>query len=164
MNVSIDDIDAFVFDCDGVLTNNYVYQDENGIESVRFSRSDGLAFDALKKLKKPSFILSTEKNPVVTARAKKLNIEAIQGIGDKSKAIRKLAKNNNYALNKIIYVGNDINDYDVMLSVGMSACPSDSHQMIKAISPIHLKSKGGEGIVRELLEKVFELNLKEILF
>ena len=51
-----------------------------------------------------------------------------------------------------------------MLAVGVSACPSDSHYLIKSIASIHLKLNGGEGIVRELLEKVFELDLKEILF
>ena len=164
IKLSIDDFDAIVFDCDGVLTNNFVYQDENGKESVRFSRSDGLAFDALRKLNKPSFILSTEKNSVVTARAKKLNINAIQGISDKTEAIQELAKNNNYDLKKILYVGNDINDYDVMLAVGVSACPSDSHHLIKSISSIYLKSNGGEGIVRELLEEVFNLDLIKILY
>ena len=108
--------------------------------------------------------LSTEKNSVVTARANKLKIEAIQGISNKTEAIKELAKNNNYDLEKILYVGNDINDYDVMLAVGVSACPSDSHYLIMSIASIHLKLNGGEGIARELLEESFDLNLKEILF
>jgi len=65
------DIDAFVFDFDGVLTNNLVHLNQLGEESVSCSRSDGLAFDVLHKLNKPVFILSTEKNPVVSMRAKK---------------------------------------------------------------------------------------------
>ena len=71
-NISIESIDAFVFDFDGVLTDNLVYVREDGLESVVCSRADGLAFDVLKKLKKSSYILSTEKNPVVTKRANKL--------------------------------------------------------------------------------------------
>ena len=66
---NIDNIDVFVFDFDGVLTNNMVYLDQNGKESVSCSRGDGLAFDALRKLKKSAYILSTEKNTVVSARA-----------------------------------------------------------------------------------------------
>tara|TARA_B100001142_G_C13805213_1_gene450433 strand:- start:58 stop:552 length:495 start_codon:yes stop_codon:yes gene_type:complete len=164
MTYSIDEFDAILFDCDGVLTNNFVYQDENGKESVRFNRSDGLAFNALKKLGKPTYIISTEVNPVVTKRANKLEIVAIQGVRDKTQAVKDLAIEHNYDLNKILYVGNDINDYDVMTNVGLSACPSDSHEEVKSISSINLNSKGGEGIVRELLEKVFELNLRKILF
>ena len=72
--MTLDNIDAFVFDFDGVLTNNFVYLDQNGIESVACSRADGLAFDVLRRLNKPSFILSTEKNRVVEARAQKLQI------------------------------------------------------------------------------------------
>ena len=70
MKISIDNIDAFIFDFDGVLTNNLVHLDQHGTESVSCSRSDGLAFEVLHKLKMPTYILSTEVNPVVTARAK----------------------------------------------------------------------------------------------
>ena len=100
--------------------------------------------------------ISTEVNPVVTKRANKLEIVAIQGVRDKTQAVKDLAIEHNYDLNKILYVGNDINDYDVMTNVGLSACPSDSHEEVKSISSINLNSKGGEGIVRELLEKVFD--------
>ena len=162
--IAINDIDAIVFDCDGVLTNNYVYLNQNGTESVAFNRSDGLGFDALRELKKPTFILSSEKNPVVTARAEKLKIEAIQGVDNKTKAIKTLASTNQFSLDRILYVGNDINDYHVMQTVGYTACPSDSHYLIKQISMINLKSNGGQGIVRELLEQVFNLDLIKILY
>lgn len=162
--IKFNNVDAFIFDCDGVLTNNCVYVDEHGKETVRFSRADGLAFNALRKLDKPTYILSSEKNPVVSARAKKLRIDAIQGVEDKMIAIEDLAMKNNFDIQQIVYVGNDINDYDVLRNVGISVCPSDSHDMVKSISLINLYSKGGEGIVRELLERVFDLNLKEILF
>ncbi len=164
MTHSIFELDAILFDCDGVLTNNYVYQDENGIEAVRFNRADGLAFDALRKLGKPVFIISTEENPVVSRRAEKLKISVVQGVRDKTKTVKDLAIKQGFDLNKILYVGNDINDYDVMTNVGLSACPSDSHDQVKAISSIKLNSRGGEGIVRELLENIFELDLREILF
>jgi len=70
IKISLNDIDAFVFDFDGVLTNNLVHLDQDGKEWVSCSRADGLAFDVMRKLEKPSYILSTEKNPVVSARAK----------------------------------------------------------------------------------------------
>ena len=162
--MTLDDINAFVFDFDGVLTNNLVQMDENGKESVSCSRADGLAFDMLRKLNKPAYILSTEKNLVVKARAKKLNIPAIQGVADKVEAIKKLAVDNSYSLKNILYVGNDLNDYHVMKICGYTACPSDSHKKIKSISDIVLELKGGEGIVRELLEDVFDLDFIKILY
>ncbi len=162
--MTLDDIDAFVFDFDGVLTSNLVQIDENGKESVSCSRADGLAFDVLRKLNKPAYILSTEKNLVVKARAKKLNIPAIQGVADKVEAIKKLAADNNYSLKNILYVGNDLNDYLVMQLCGYSVCPADSHSKIKSVSSIVLSTNGGNGIVRELLEEVLNLDFIKILY
>ena len=71
--ISIEKIDLIVFDFDGVLTNNKVSIDQKGNEWVSCSRGDDLGFDVLRKLNKPTYILSTEKNPVVTARGKKYN-------------------------------------------------------------------------------------------
>ena len=160
----LDDIDALVFDFDGVLTNNLVYLSQTGEELVACSRADGLAFDVLRKLNKPVFILSTEKNPVVAMRAKKLNIPAIQGVTDKVEAIKKLAVDNSYSLKNILYVGNDLNDYLVMQLCGYSACPADSHSKIKSVSSIILSTNGGDGIVRELLEEVLNLDFIKILY
>lgn len=162
--ISIEDIDALVFDFDGVLTDNQVYIDQEGKESVSCCRADGLAFDILKKLNKPAFVLSTEKNPVVTARAKKLSIRALQGISDKLEALMELSKQESYSLDKILYVGNDLNDYHVMQECGYSVCPADSHYKIKEIATKVLQTRGGEGVVRELLEDVFELDFIKILF
>jgi YrbI family 3-deoxy-D-manno-octulosonate 8-phosphate phosphatase len=163
-SLSINSIDAFVFDFDGVLTNNLVYINQNGEESVSCSRSDGLAFDVLRKLKIPAYILSTEHNLVVTERAKKLKIKAIQGVNDKVKAIKKFSKDNSYNLKRIVYVGNDLNDFKAMKLCGFSVCPSDSHIKIQKIADIVLKTQGGEGIVRELLEDVLEIDIIKILY
>lgn len=76
-SISLDNVHAFIFDFDGVLTNNMVFLSESGEESVVCSRSDGLAFDVLRKIGKQSYILSTEKNPVVSARAKKTKSTSI---------------------------------------------------------------------------------------
>jgi len=164
MKISIDNIDVFVFDFDGVLTDNLVQIDQNGRESVSCSRADGLAFDVLRKLNKPVYILSTEKNLVVAARAKKLNIPVLQGIDNKSDALLGLANSKGHNLENIFYVGNDLNDYLCMKLCGYTACPADSHPIIKNISDINLNLNGGSGIVRELLEDVLGLNFIEILY
>jgi 3-deoxy-D-manno-octulosonate 8-phosphate phosphatase (KDO 8-P phosphatase) len=164
MKISIDKIDAFVFDFDGVMTNNSVFIDQDGKESVSCSRADGLAFDVLHKLNKPAFILSTEKNPVVVMRANKLKILAIQGVHDKVDAIKELANKNSYNLKNICYVGNDLNDYYVMKLCGFSACPADSHSKIKELSNLTLKTNGGDGVVRDLLEDAFNIDFIKTLY
>jgi 3-deoxy-D-manno-octulosonate 8-phosphate phosphatase (KDO 8-P phosphatase) len=164
MKILLDNIDAFIFDFDGVLTNNLVQMDENGRESVSCSRADGLAFDVLRKLNKSVYILSTEKNLVVRARAKKLNVPVVQGVSDKVKAIKELVDENHYNLKNILYVGNDLNDYLVMQLCGYSACPADSHPKIKHIADICLNSNGGNGVVRELLEEVLKIDFIKILY
>ena len=162
--ITLENIDAFIFDFDGVLTNNLVFVDQDGKELVSCNRSDGLAFDVLRKLKKPSYILSTEKNPIVSARAKKLKIQAIQGVEDKVKELLSLAKTNEYNLNRILYVGNDINDYKAMKLCGYSACPSDSHEKIRSIATFVLQKKGGNGVIRELLEVKLNIDFIKTLY
>ena len=162
--ISLQNIEAIVFDFDGVLTDNKVFVDQEGNESVSCSRADGLAFDVLYKLKKPTYILSTEKNPVVTARAKKLKIPAIQCIKNKVDGLRELAEKESFNLQNTLYVGNDLNDYQVMKISGYTACPADSHQMIKEISTIILKTSGGNGIVRELLEDHLQVDFIKTLY
>ena len=162
--MNLKNIDAFVFDFDGVLTDNRVYVDQGGKESVRCNRSDGLAFEALRKLKIPTFILSTESNPVVVARAKKLKVPVLKGIKDKRKTLVELCAKKKFDPKKIFYAGNDINDYYAMKDCVYTACPSDSHQSIKEISKFILSSRGGNCVVREIVESIFKLNLLEILY
>jgi len=164
MTIPFRSIEAIVFDFDGVLTDNLVSIDQQGKEYVSCSRADGLAFDVLYKLKKPSYILSTEKNQTVTARAKKLKIHALQGVDNKVEGIKQLSEQKMFKIKNTLYIGNDINDYKVMQLCGYSACPSDSHEAIKSIATIVLKTKGGKGIVRELLEDVFKLDFIKILY
>ena len=160
----LDNIDIFIFDFDGVLTNNMVHINQDGKEWVSCSRADGLAFDVLRKLKKSIYILSKEKNHVVTARAKKLKVLALQGVDNKVKEVKNLVKKNDSNLKNVMYIGNDINDYNAMNICGYTACPSDSHKEIKSIATIVLNSRGGYGVVRELLEDVFKLDFIKILF
>jgi len=163
MKLSINNIDAFIFDFDGVLTNNLVYLDQHGTETVCCSRADGLAFEVLRKLNMPAYILSTEVNPVVTARAKKLKIPVLQGLNNKALALKSLAKEKNYIMDRILYIGNDLNDYYAIKACGFSVCPADSHQLIKDIVDIVLKTSGGMGVARELLEEILSIDFIKIL-
>ena len=148
-------------DFDGVFTNNKVFVDENGKESVVCSRSDGLAISYINKYEKKitMFILSTEKNNVVKARADKLKIKAYIGKSNKVIFLENYLKANNIKSSRCLYLGNDINDYDAMKICRYRACPSDSHPLIKRIATNILKTKGGDGVVRELIETTLNCNL-----
>lgn len=159
-----DCIECIFFDFDGVLTNNLVCIDQNGLESVTCSRSDGLAFDVLRKLNKLVYIISTEKNPVVLYRAKKLKVPVLFGVENKENTLKELALTENISLRDCVYIGNDLNDYNAMKLCGYSYCPSDSHPKIKSIADITLNSIGGDGVVRELVEQEFKLDFINILY
>ena len=159
---------TLIFDFDGVFTDNNVLINQDGIETVKCNRGDGLGLDILKKFidKKnwelDYFILSTEKNPVVLSRANKLKIKCEYGIENKLKFIKDYLKRK-FPLesNKeqgIIYLGNDLNDFAAMRFVGTSIAPSDAHYLIKEEASIVLESKGGQGFVREFIEKLISCN------
>ena len=164
MELSLDQIDAIIFDFDGVLTDNCVYLNSEGSEWVKCSRADGLGFNVLSKLEKPTYILSTEKNLVVAARGKKLNVPVIQNVSDKLKALEDLISVKDYSPKRILYVGNDLNDFYAMSICEYSACPADSHQKIKDIATFVLKTNGGNGVVRDIVEDLFKLDIINILF
>lgn len=147
-----------------MITNNLVRVDQEGKESVSCTRSDGLAFDLLRQLGVPAYILSTETNAVVSVRAEKLGVRAIQGEKNKAIALKNLVKEKGYDLDKICYTGNDLNDYRAMQISGITVCPANSHPKIKKISQFVLKTKGGEGVVRELIEEIFDIDFLEKLF
>jgi len=145
-------INLFVYDFDGVMTNNKVLIDQNGHESVFVSRADGLGVSEIKKLGIDQIIISTEKNHVVSARAKKLKIKCLQGINRKKSALLEYCKKNRIDLRKVAFIGNDVNDMEAMEVAGYSLCPSDAHDSIKSISDYIMETKGGEGVIRELFE------------
>ena len=157
-------IKLVVLDFDGVLTNNKVLLNEHGEEFVSCSRGDGIAFDALRKMQIQTIILSTEKNKVVSARANKLKVKVVHGVDNKALAIKQFADEEKFDLKKILYVGNDVNDYNAMKLCGYTACPSDSHEIIKLNSTIVLNSKGGCGVAREIVEEVFRIDFNKILY
>ena len=162
--MDISNIKLIVLDFDGVLTDNKVLLNEHGEEFVSCSRGDGIAFDALRKLEIETIILSTERNKVVSSRAKKLQIKAIQGVSDKKDELLRLIKGSQLNKDEVMFVGNDINDINAMSLCGLTFCPSDSHELVKLTAKTTLETKGGDGIMREILEKHFKINLYKFLY
>jgi len=145
-------IKILVYDFDGVMTDNKVFVDQHGKEMVQVSRADGLGVSEIMKLGIRQMILSTETNTVVSARAKKLNLFCLQGVDNKAQALTEYCNVHQISLSDVAYVGNDINDLEVMKLVGMTFCPADAHSSIKEIAQYILESKGGEGVSREIFD------------
>ncbi len=153
------EIRSIILDFDGVLTDNNVYVDENGTESVKCNRSDGLAISILQKIGYKILILSTEKNSVVKKRCNKLKVKCYSNIKNKKLKLINLQKYNILSLNNSLYIGNDINDYHAIKISKFSACPKDSHPEIKKIVTWKLKTNGGDGIMKEVAKEILDLNL-----
>jgi len=147
-------IDLIIYDFDGVMTDNRVLVTEDGQEAVFVNRSDGLAIGTLREMGVEQIIVSTEKNPVVNARAKKLGLPCIQSVKDKRSTVQKYLQEKNIDPKNVIFAGNDINDKEAMEYVGWPIAPADAHPDVKKVARIVLKTKGGHGVIRELLDKV----------
>lgn len=148
------DIDLIVYDFDGVMTDNRVIVFQDGTEAVIVNRADGLGVDHIRLFGIPQLILSTETNPVVKARANKLGLEVIASCEDKRIALKNYCVQNGFDLGKVLYIGNDINDLEVMKIVGYPVAPADAHPDITEIACIVTKAKGGEGVARELADLI----------
>jgi 3-deoxy-D-manno-octulosonate 8-phosphate phosphatase (KDO 8-P phosphatase) len=151
------EIELVAFDFDGVLTDNRVLVCENGSEAVFCNRSDGLAFDMLRAAGIPVVIISTERNPVVSVRGTKLQAPVLQAIRDKQQALADYCRSGSINLSRVIFVGNDVNDIQVMRLVGFPIAVADAHQSVKDISWAVLTTKGGDGVAREIAESILNL-------
>ena len=107
-----DHIDLIVYDFDGVMTDNRALVFDDGKEAVFVNRSDGLAVRLIKETGTKQLIMSTEKNPVVSARAQKIGIPCVQGVGSKLEVLSKYLAEHNINKEDVAFVGNDINDID----------------------------------------------------
>jgi 3-deoxy-D-manno-octulosonate 8-phosphate phosphatase (KDO 8-P phosphatase) len=141
----------FAFDFDGVFTDNTVYVFEDGRESVRCWRSDGLGLRKLERLVR-IVILSTEKNPVVLRRAEKLGIECHHGLPDKLVVLERLAREAGIELSQVAYMGNDINDAACLGRVGLPIVVQDAHEDVLPLARIRTQTRGGRGAVREVCD------------
>lgn len=147
-------IDLVAFDFDGVFTDNFVYVSEEGLESVRCSRFDGIGISYLKSINIHSMIISTEINNVVQKRAKKLAIECHNGVKDKRQFLETYCLENNFDIANTVFVGNDINDLEVLKIVGYPILVKDHHKSLANYNFYTLTHYGGSGAVRELCEKI----------
>lgn len=147
-----DNMRAVIMDFDGVFTDDCVTVDQNGVESVRCSRRDGMGIEMLRKAGLQLVVISKEKNPVVLRRCEKLQIECYHGIDDKITLLQQWLEKNSISSGEAIYVGNDINDVACMNYCGFAVCPGDGHGSAKQAADLTLSLSGGKGALRELAD------------
>jgi YrbI family 3-deoxy-D-manno-octulosonate 8-phosphate phosphatase len=156
MTDKFEKIRLIVSDFDGVMTDNKVIVNEEGVESVFCNRSDGMGIKLLKEKGVDLVVLSKEVNKVVETRCKKLGIEVYHGIDNKIKLFRKVVKEKKASIDEVCYVGNEINDFECMQEAGISVAPSDSHESILNIADFVTKARGGEGVIREISDLILQ--------
>ncbi|MFI2240063.1 cytidylyltransferase domain-containing protein [Streptomyces chrestomyceticus] len=145
-----DDIDAVVLDFDGTQTDDRVLVDSDGREMVAVHRGDGLGIAALRKAELKLLILSTEVNPVVAARAKKLRLPVLHGIDRKDLALKQWCEEQGIAPERVLYVGNDVNDLPCFGLVGWPVAVAGAHDVVRGAARAVTSTPGGSGAIREI--------------
>jgi YrbI family 3-deoxy-D-manno-octulosonate 8-phosphate phosphatase len=147
-------IKQLVLDFDGVLTDNRVWVDQNGKESVAAYRSDSDGIKRLAMAGIKTIVLSSEVNPVVAARSQKMGIPAIHGVKDKATVLQKYLQDEGVDGSQVVYLGNDINDIPCFPLVGCALVVADALPEALLAADIVLEKRGGYGVVRELCELI----------
>ena len=145
-------IKLFLSDVDGTLTDGGMYYSEKGDELKKFNTRDGMGFQLLREAGIKTGIITSENTKIVENRSKKLNIDYLcqsKRNGDKLSAVSQICDDLGITLNDVAYIGDDINCYELLLKVGIAACPCDACHIVKSIPHIiQTPQKGGDGCVR----------------
>ncbi len=144
-----------VFDFDGVFTDNHVWVNEHGEETVRCCRADGFGLERLRRVGVDAVILSTERVQIAVARARKLQVPCRHGLGDKLEALTEEAERRGVPLAETAYLGNDINDVACLGAVGLPVVPADAWPEVAELARWTLVRRGGAGCVREFCDAVW---------
>jgi 3-deoxy-D-manno-octulosonate 8-phosphate phosphatase (KDO 8-P phosphatase) len=156
-------IELIVLDVDGTLTDGKITYSENGDEIKSFSVKDGLAIASWVKLGKHVAIITGRTSKIVERRAKELGIEHFyQGIHNKREVLEELLKELNLTMENVASMGDDLNDYSMLVASKLSYVPVDASVFVQKIATEVLSAKGGDAAVREMIEKLIVLeNLEE---
>ena len=154
-------IKLLLTDCDGVLTDGGVYYSKSGEEMKRFSLRDGMGVERLRNIVNvETGIITGENSEIVRRRAEKLGIkEYYPGSTDKYSTLKDILKKRTIYAEEIAYIGDDVNDLDIMKHVGLTACPADAFSSTSEIAHLKMSNKGGYGAFREFAEII--INLKK---
>jgi 3-deoxy-D-manno-octulosonate 8-phosphate phosphatase (KDO 8-P phosphatase) len=148
-------IGLVVFDFDGVFTDNRVWVNERGEESVACWRGDGIGLRRLDDAGVAYVIVSTEPNPAVAHRAEKLRARCIHDVADKLTVVREEAASAGLGLEAVAHLGNDVNDASCLGAVGLPVVPADAWPEVVPLARWVLERPGGRGCVRELCDALW---------
>ena len=144
-------IKLVITDVDGVLTDGGMYYTKDGDIMKRFHARDGMGVTLLRNAGIPTIVLTKEKTEMVKKWSKKMKIQKLyDGIVNKELELSKICKNNKVNSNEIAYIGDDVNDLEIMKQVGFSATPNDGNSVIKEIADYVCETNGGNGAFREI--------------
>jgi 3-deoxy-D-manno-octulosonate 8-phosphate phosphatase (KDO 8-P phosphatase) len=150
-------IKLIAFDVDGVMTNNSLIFDENGVEYKIFNGKDGQGIELLHKAGIIPAIISKRNNGTVSYRAKVLGItEFHMGVKNKYDSLNEIIAKHNFSRDELAFMGDDLPDICVLENVGLACCPLDAVDEVKAVCNFVSTRKGGEGAIRELCEFVLK--------
>jgi N-acylneuraminate cytidylyltransferase len=155
-SADLSEVAAVITDFDGVHTDDCASVDQHGIESVRVSRADGMGVARLRRVGLPFLIVSTERNPVVAARAAKLGVEVFSDVRDKAAVVLDWLAKRGIDPARTAYVGNDVNDLPALEVVGWPVAVADANPEVIRAARLVLSRPGGAGAVRELCELLLE--------
>lgn len=149
-------------DCDGVLTDTGVYYSETGEVMKRFSIRDGMGVERLRKmLNIETGIVTGESSPSVKKRAENLKLKELHlDVKNKTSILKTILQKHNFNTENVAFIGDDMNDLEIMKLVGFSACPSDAIDPIKKIADYVCREIGGHGAFRELAELIIDAKSK----
>ncbi len=154
-SAGIPEIKIFLTDCDGCLTDGGMYYSEFGDELKKFNTRDGMGFAILKKRGIITGIVTSEEVDLNRRRAKKLDLDILEtGCKDKLAVVKKICEDRGISLNNVCYIGDDINDIDIMKSVGYGCCPKDAIPEVKLVADYITMANGGEGVIREIVDQI----------
>ena len=151
----IPEIKMFITDCDGCLTDSGMYYSEMGDELKKFNTRDGIGFSILQAKGIITGIVTGENVELNRRRAKKLNIDIIEmGCLNKLDTVKRLCSDRGISIENVCYLGDELNDLDVISAVGYACCPADACSEVRRKSHYISKKKGGEGVVRDIAELI----------
>lgn len=148
-------IRLFATDVDGVLTDAGMYYSESGDEWKKFNTRDGMGIKLLQKAGLVTALVTQERTKLVARRAEKLTIpEVHQGVYEKLAVLHEMAQRHGLTLDRVAYIGDDVNDLEALQAVGFSAAPADAIPLVLQVVDYVCKKKGGEGAVREVADLI----------
>ena len=154
---NISKIKVVLTDVDGVLTDGGMYYSNKGDVMKKFHARDGMGVTLLRKIKIPTIIVTKEQTEMVKQWSKKMKIkELMDGVKNKELVLDKICKKYRVSSDEIAFIGDDINDMDLLKKVGFSACPKDAMEQVRKICDYTCQTVGGKGAFRELVELVLK--------